>query len=363
MSEERFDTVVIGAGQAGLAMGYYLARQHRSFVIVDAGERLGHSWDERWDSLRLFTPAHFTHLPGLRFPGPPGHLPSKDEMAGYIRSYAARFALPVRLQWPVDVLSRDDDGYRICSASRSLRADSVVVATGPAMHPRMPDVAGQLDPHILALHSVDYRNPGQLHDGVVLIVGAGNSGAEIALDVAPTHPVVLAGRDTGRLPISIGGSIYRLMNRLLTTNTRMGRRVAANINSGKGTPLVRVRPSDLGDAGVERTPRVAGQVDGRPRLEDGRVLDVANVIWCTGYRPHYSWISLPHFSHDQLPPHRRGAVIDQPGLYFLGLPFLHRMASSLVAGVGPDAKHIAGLIARNSTRGGRAAHGATSVTV
>jgi putative flavoprotein involved in K+ transport len=361
MTEERFDTVVIGAGQAGLAVGYYLARQHRSFVIVDAGERLGHSWDKRWDSLRLFTPAHFTHLPGLRFPGPRRHLPSKDEMAGYIRSYAARFALPVRLRWPVDVLSGDDDGYRIGSARGTLRADSVVVATGPAMRPRMPDVAGELDPHIVSLHSVDYRNPKQLHDGVVLIVGAGNSGAEIALDVASTHSVVLAGRDTGRLPISIGGPIYRVMNRVLTSSTRLGRRFAANVNSGKGTPLVRVRPSDLADAGVERAPRVVAQVDGRPRLEEGRVLDVANIIWCTGYRPDYSWIALPHFPHDELPAHRRGAVIGHPGLYFVGLPFLHRMASSLVAGVGPDAKHIAGLIARNSTLGGGAPQVSASV--
>jgi putative flavoprotein involved in K+ transport len=230
------------------------------------------------------------------------------------------------------------------------------------MRPWVPDVAGQLDPHILSLHSADYRNPRQMHDGVVLIVGAGNSGAEIALDVTPTHPVVLAGRDTGRLPISIGGPIYRLMNRLLTTNTQLGRRFAANVNSGKGTPLVRVRPSDLADAGVERAPRVVAQVDGRPALEDGRVLDVANVIWCTGYRPDYSWIALPHFPHDELPPHRRGAVVDHPGLYFVGLPFLHRMASSLVAGVGPDAKHIAGLIGRNSTLGGRAPHVSISVT-
>jgi putative flavoprotein involved in K+ transport len=181
--------------------------------------------------------------------------------------------------------------------------------------------------------------------------------------VAPTHPVVLAGRDTGRLPISIGGPVYRLMNLLLTTNNRLGRRFAANVNSGKGTPLVRVRPSDLAAAGVERVPRVTGQVGGRPQLEDGRMLDAANVIWCTGYRPDYSWIELPHFPHDALPAHRRGAVVDQPGLYFVGLPFLHRMASSLVAGVGPDAKHITGLIARNSTLGGRRPHVSTSVTV
>jgi putative flavoprotein involved in K+ transport len=352
MKTERFDTVVVGGGQAGLAVGYYLARQRVNFVIVDARERIGQSWDARWDSLRLFSPAHFTRLPGLKFPGRRRHLPSTDEMADYLRSYAARFELPVRLRWPVDHLSRDDDGgYVVGSANRALRADTVVVATGPAMRARVPAVAGVLDPTIRSLHSVEYRNPEQLRDGTVLIVGAGNSGAEIALDVAPTHEVVLAGRDTGRLPISLGGPPYRVMNLFLTTNTRLGRRFARSVNSGKGTPLVRVRPTDLAEAGVVRAPRVAGQLNGRPRLEDGRVLDVANVIWCTGYLPDYSWIALPGFPRDRLPVHERGAVVDHPGLYVLGLPFLFRMASSLVGGVGPDARHIARLIAKNVDSG------------
>jgi putative flavoprotein involved in K+ transport len=345
MSEEMFDTVVVGGGQAGLAVGYYLARRRRDFVIVDAGERIGQSWDERWDSLRLFSPAHFTHLPGLRFPGPRRYLPSKDEMADYLRAYTAKFALPVRLGWRVDDLGRDADGYLIRSGGRTLRARTVVVATGPAMRPRVPAVASELDAEILSLHSVEYRNAGQLRDGAVLIVGAGNSGAEIALDLAPTHEVVLAGRDTGRLPISLGGPVYRVMNRLLTATSPVGRRFAASINSGKGTPLVRVRQEDLSDAGVERAPRVVDQVGGRPRLADGQVLDVANVVWCTGYRPDYSWITLAGFPRDRQPDHRRGAVVGHPGLYVIGLPFLHRMASSLVGGVGDDARHIARLIA------------------
>jgi putative flavoprotein involved in K+ transport len=351
MSTERFDTVVIGGGQAGLAVGYFLARRQADFVIVDAGERIGKSWDSRWDSMRLFSPAHFTSLPGQRFPGPRRHLPSKHEMADYLRSYAARFELPVRLRWRVDQLSCDAGEYVISSDAGVLVAATVVVATGPAMRPRVPDVAAELDPDIRSLHSVDYRNPKQLRDGTVLIVGAGNSGAEIALDVAPTHEVILAGRDTGRLPISLGGPVYRVMNQFLTANTRLGRRFARSVNSGKGTPLVRVRPSDLVDAGVERAGRLVGQIDGRPRLEDGRVVDVANVIWCTGYRPDYSWISLPHFPHDQLPVHQRGAVAGYPGLYVIGLPFLFRMASSLVGGVGPDARRIAHLIAKDVESG------------
>jgi putative flavoprotein involved in K+ transport len=352
MSTERFDTVVIGGGQAGLAVGYYLARRHADFVIVDAGERIGQAWDSRWDSMRLFSPAHFTRLPGQRFPGPRRHLPSKDEMADYLRSYAAKFELPVRLCWRVDQLSRDADGrYLISSNGRVLRADTTVVATGPAMRPRMPEVASELDPDIRSLHSVDYRNPEQLRDGAVLIVGAGNSGAEIALDLAPTRRVVLAGRDTGRLPISLGGPVYRVMNQFLTANTRLGRRFAGSVNAGKGTPLVRVRPTDLAQAGVVRAPRVVGQVDSRPQLDDGQVLDVANVIWCTGYRPNYSWIALPRFPHDRLPTHQRGAVQGHPGLYVVGLPFLFRMASSLVGGVGPDARHIAHLIAKDVDSG------------
>jgi putative flavoprotein involved in K+ transport len=293
----------------------------------------------------LFSPAHFTQLPGLRFPSSRRHLPSKDEMADYLRSYAARFELPIRLRRRVDSLSRDDEAYVIRSAGRCVLAETVVVATGPAMRPRTPDVTDKLNPAIRSLHSTDYRNPGQLGEGTVLLVGAGNSGAEIALDLTPTHRAVLAGRDTGRLPITLGGPVYRLLNRLLTTSNPFGRRLAAKVNSGTGTPLVRVRPEDLVNAGVERGPRVTGHVDGRPQLEDGRVLDVANVIWCTGYLPDYSWIALPHFAHHQLPAHRRGAVVDHPGLYFVGLPFLHRMASSLVGGVGPDAKHIVRLIA------------------
>lgn len=313
MSTERFDTVVIGGGQAGMAVGYHLARQGRDFLIVDAGGAVGQIWRDRWDSLRLFSPAHFTRLPGMAFPAPGRHLPSKDEMAEYLQAYAARFDLPVRLGWRVDQLSRDDGGYLIRSAGRRVRASNVVVATGPAMHPRVPQAADQLDPSILALHSVDYRNPDQLRDGPVLVVGAGNSGAEIALDVAPTHDVVLAGRDVGRLPISLGGPVYRIMNALLTVDTALGRRFMSSASSKGGTPLVRVRPERLARAGVERAPRLADVVDGRPRLDDGRILDVTTVIWCTGYVPDYAWIALPGFPRTGVPAHHHGVVVGQLG--------------------------------------------------
>jgi putative flavoprotein involved in K+ transport len=344
MSSESFGTVVIGAGQAGLATGYYLQAQGGDFVIVDAHGSVGQAWRDRWDSLRLFTPAHWTHLPGLRFPAGRRHLPSKDEMAGYLAAYAAQFQLPIRLGWRAEELGRDTRGFVIRSGGHILRAGSVVVATGTAKAPLMPPFAGQLDPAILALHSANYRNPAQLHEGPALVVGAGNSGAEIALELAPTRRTLLAGRDTGRIPITLGGPVFQVMNRLLASDTKRGRRFAAN-NAGKGTPLVGIRPADLSRAGIQRLPRVTAVRVGRPVLEDGRVLEVANVIWCTGYQSDYSWITLPGLAGDTYPAHHKGAAADQAGLYFVGLPYQTTMASSLVGGVGEDARYIAGQIA------------------
>jgi putative flavoprotein involved in K+ transport len=344
MGTHRHDTVVIGGGQAGLAVGYHLARRGTDFVVVDAGPRVGAAWRHRWDSLRLFTPARFNHLPGMPFPAPDGYFPTKDEMADYLEAYAARFRLPVELGVTVDELGRHGDHYLITAGHRSLEAHHVVVATGTATTPRVPAFAEQLDPAIVQLHSADYRNPGQLRDGAVLVVGAGNSGAEIALELAPTHRTWLAGRDTGRIPITLGGPIFQAMNRLLTVDTRLGRRFAAQ-GAGRGTPLVRVRPQDLTDAGVQRAPRLIGVTGGRPKLDDGRVLEVDSVVWCTGFARDYRWIRLPVFGLGGDPVHHRGVVGTEPGLFFVGLPFQYSLASSLIGGVGPDALYLVEQIA------------------
>jgi putative flavoprotein involved in K+ transport len=344
MGSQRLDTVVIGGGQAGLAVGYHLTRQDRDFVILDAGQRVGAAWRHRWDSLRLFTLARFNQLPGLPFPAPGGSFPTKDEMADYLEAYAGRFQLPVELEVVVDELGRRGDHYRITAGHRSLEARHVVVATGAATTPRVPAFAEQLDPAIVQLHSADYRNPGQLRDGAVLVVGAGNSGAEIALELARTHHTWLAGRDTGRIPITLGGPIFQAMNRLLTVDTRLGRRFTPQ-GAGRGTPLVRVRPQDLTDAGVQRAPRLTGVSGGRPRLGDGRVLEVDNLVWCTGFTRDYRWIRLPVLGPSGDPVHHRGVVDTEPGLYFVGLPFQYSLASSLVGGVGPDAQYLVEQIA------------------
>ena len=351
---ERFDVIVIGGGQAGLSVGYHLARRGLRFVILDAHARTGDSWRKRWDSLRLFTPARFDALDGMPFPAPPFHFPTKDEMADYLESYAKRFALPVRHGVKVQRLTREGSTYVVTAGDMRFEAPQVVVAMANYQTPRVPSFARELDPGIVRLHSRDYRNPSQVREGGVLIVGSGNSGAEIGLELARSHRVFIAGRETGEVPFRIGGLLGRLFltrlvlrvvfHRLLTVRTPMGRKARPAMTT-KGGPLIRTKQADLAAVGVERVGRVAGAKDGKPVLEDGRVLDVANVIWCTGFDPGFSWIDLPVFGAGGEPAQERGIVARAPGLYFVGLKFLYAFSSSMIHGVGRDARYVAQEIA------------------
>jgi putative flavoprotein involved in K+ transport len=352
---ERVETVVIGGGQAGLSVGYHLARHDLPFVILDANHRVGDSWRRRWDSLRLFTPARFDGLDGMPFPGDPDAFPTKDEMGGYLEAYATRFALPVRNGVCVDRLTRENGRYLVSAGDQTFEADHVVVAMANYQRPRVPAFAKDVDPRIVQLHSADYRQPSQLQPGPVLLVGAGNSGAEIALEVARAgHPTWMSGRDTGYVPFRIGGRVGRLVltrfvlrfvfHRLLTVDTPIGRRVKAKVLS-QGGPLIRVQPSDLAAASVVRVPRTSGVRGGLPLLEDGRALEVANIIWCTGFDAAASWIALPIFDEQGQPIYERGAVVGEPGLYFVGRHFQFAMSSTMIHGVGRDARHIADMIA------------------
>ena len=353
-TRERFEVIVIGAGQAGLSVGYHLARCGLKLVILDAHARVGDSWRERWDSLRLFTPARYDGLDGMPFPAPPHSFPTKDEMADYLEAYARRFALPVRNGVQVHRLRRDQGGYVVEADGVELEADQVVVAMANFQRPRLPACAAELAPEIVQLHSNDYRNPGQLRAGGVLIVGAGNSGAEIALDVGRHHRTLLSGRDVGHIPFRIAGFWARLIlvrlvlrgvfHRVLTLKTAIGRKLRVKMLT-QGGPLIRVRPDDLRAAGIERVPRMAGVKDGHPVLEDGRVLDVANVVWCTGFAPGLSWIDLPIFGDYGEPVNEAGVVQGEPGLYFVGRLFLFAASSVMVHGVGRDAARIAETLA------------------
>ena len=351
---ERYDTLVIGGGQAGLSMGYHLSRRGQSFAILEGRDRIGDAWRERWDSLRLFTPAGFSGLDGMPFPAHRHSFPPKDAMADYLEAYAARFRLPVRTGVRVDGLSRPNGRFRVTAGERRFEADNVVVAMSDYQKPRTPSFASELDAGIVQFHSADYRSPDQLREGPVLIVGAGNSGSEIARELAPHHEVWLSGRDVGHLPFRIAGFMGRvilvrlvlrvLFMRVLTMNTPVGRKARPSLTHGGG-PWIRVMPVDLERLGVKRVPRTAGVKEGKPVLDDGRVLDVANVVWCTGFHPGFDWIDLPVIGEDGEPDHHSGVVDRVPGLYFVGLHFLHSLSSAMIHGVGRDANRVAAAVA------------------
>src|SRR6266508_609312 len=352
-STEKFETIVIGGGQAGLSVGYYLKKQGRPFVILDANERIGGSWRTRtWNSLRLFTPARYDGLPGWSFPASGWSYPTARETADYLEAYAARFDLPMRTDMAVTRRAKDGDRYRVECGERRFEADRVVVATGFYGKPSVPEFASELDPRIVQMHSSEYRDPSQLCPGGVLLVGAGNSGADIGMEVSATHRTWLSGRDKGQVPFRIESPLRRLLvpvlwfvaSHVLTVKTPIGRKVRPHVLAG-GAPLIRVKSQDLLAAGVERVAKTVGVRDGLPVLEDGRVMDVANVIWCTGFRQDFSWIEVPVFGEDSEPMHEHGVCASEPGLYFVGLDFLYSFTSENVGGVGRDARHIAKHIA------------------
>jgi putative flavoprotein involved in K+ transport len=348
MIDQAVGTVVIGGSQAGLAVGYYLKQQDLPFVILDENDRIGDAWRKRWDSLRLFTPARYNGLPGMPCPGRPWAYPTKDQIADYLQAYAREFELPVRTGVKVDRLSKAGGRFTVTCGEHTLFAENVIVATGAFNNPRVPSFARELDKRIVQLHSKEYRNASQVQKGAVLVVGAGNSGAEIAMELARRQQTWLSGPDPGQEPARAGSHLDHLVTPLmwcvatrLTVKTALGRKLRDHfLDPPRGIPLGRVRRKDFAPAGVERVPRVTGVKNGYPVLENGRVLEVSNVIWCTGYAPNYDWIDFPLPNHNGVPIHDRGIVDSCPGLYFIGLLFLYSLSSALVGGVGRDAKHI-----------------------
>ena len=348
MSDQQLGTVVIGGSQAGLAVGYYLKQHGLPFVILDENSRIGDAWRKRWDSLRLFTPGRYDGLPGMPFPGSPSSYPTKDETADYLEAYAREFELPFRTGVKVDRLSKSGERFEVTCGEHSLFAENVIVAAGAYNNPRVLPFARELDESIVQLHSKEYRNRSQVQEGGVLVVGAGNSGAEIAIELAPHHRTWLSGRDTGQEPTRAGSlpdqlftPIMWFMATRVTVNTALGRKLRDHfLDPPRGIPLGRVRRKDFAAARIERVPRMTGVMNRCPVLEDGRVLKVSNVIWCTGFTPDYDWIDLSLPTHNGFPIHDRGIVESCPGLHFVGLPFLYSLSSALLGGVGRDAKHI-----------------------
>ena len=354
MTAQHVQTLIIGAGQAGLTTGYHLKRRGLPFLVVDGNERVGDNWRRQWDTLTLYTPAKYDSLPGLRFPADPWHYPGKDEVADYLEHYALTHDLPVRTRTRVQRLSRVGDGFRAELGDATITCDNVVVATGSfGRTPYVPDLAADLDPRIVQLHSSEYRRPDDLPRGQVLVVGASHSGTDIAYEVAETHPTVLAGRECGQMPIRLGSwnahvffpLVVFAFRHVLTRRTPMGRKEMDEVRF-HGGPALRWKPADLARRGVRRMEaRVTGTRGGLPELADGTVLDVASVVWCTGFRQVFDWVDLPVFDERGWPREYRGVVDEAPGLFFCGLSFQYAMSSMVFPGISRDADHVAGRIA------------------
>jgi putative flavoprotein involved in K+ transport len=341
---DRYDAVVIGGGQAGLAIGYHLARQGRRFVILEAEGSVGAAWRMRWDSLRLFTPRRYDALPGLPFPGDPDGYPTRDEVVAYLELYAATFELPVELNSRVRSLGSEEGWFVVRLDGRELEAEDVVVATGPFQVPATPELAAGLAPEVFQTHSTGYRRAGDVPGGTVVVVGGGNTGYQIAAELAGTHRVHLAvgSRQTPLPQRLLGRDLFWWLTKLgvlrKTVDSRLGRRLRER------DTLIGSSPRALRRLGVELKPRVVAASGRTIRFADGSELDADAVIWATGFRTDHSWIELPVHGADGSPRHRRG-VSDVPGLSFLGLTWQHTRGSALLGWVKDDAAFIAAQIA------------------
>jgi putative flavoprotein involved in K+ transport len=343
--DQQLDVVVVGGSQSGLAMAWHLQRQGLDFVVLEAGPEVGHVWRSRWDTLKLFTPAQYDALPGLAFPAPADTYPTKDPVADYLQAYADTFDLPVRVNARVTRLSRTDDGFEVQTAEEIYRARQVVVATGPFQVPFVPPPAAKLDPSVTQLHSADYRNPQALPEGPVLVVGGGNSGFQIAEELAATRTVDLS--IATRYPMLpqrfLGRDLFWWLTRLgllrVTVTSRPGRRMS------RRDFVIGSNRKRLERAGVRLRPRLVDAEGRTVRFADHRLLEeVGVVVWATGYRPDYAWIRIPGVVREGQVVHRRG-VTEVPGLYFLGLSWQHTRGSALLGFVNDDAAYLADHIA------------------
>ena len=360
MSTEHIETVIIGAGQAGLSTAYHLTKQGRACVVLDAHARVGDNWRRHWDTLRLYSPAKYDGLPGMPFPADPWSFPQKDEVAAFLESYALEFDLPVRMSTRVDALEqRSDGGFELTIGDQTITCDNVVVATGTfGQTPNVPAFAGELDPAVRQLHSSEYHRPDDLKPGPVLVVGASHSGTDIAYEAAQHQAVVLCGRDPGQLPFRPEQRRAKLIfpvvvfawKHVATRRTPIGRKLFHEIRE-HGGPMIRIHRDDLAARGVERhTARMVGVQDGMPLLDDGTVVPVTNVVWATGFRQVFDWIKLPVIGENGWPVEMRGVVDEVPGLFFCGLAFQYAFSSMVFPGIGRDAEYLARKIGARASK-------------
>ena len=339
--ENCLDVIVVGAGQAGLATAYHLSRQGARFLVVDSASEIGQSWRTRWDSLRLFTPAQYDGLPGMRFPAPDGVYPTKDMVADYLSDYAAHFALPVRLGCGVSRVEPGANGFVVHTNQEPLSARQVVIATGPFQRPSIPNLAAGLSDDVVQLHSADYHRPSDVAAGPVLVIGAGNSGRQIAEELAATHEVTLAvGSESLQLPQEfLGQDLFWWLTKTgviaKTVDSRLARRMRARGDLIIGSPL-----RQLERAGVTLRPRVVSITANEVSFESGPGARPSTVVWATGFRADYSWVDVPGVADADGRPRQKRGLTHAPGLAFVGLPWQHTRGSALLGYVQHDAAWV-----------------------
>ena len=344
--KNNWHTIVIGGGQAGLATGYHLKKRNIDFLILDAETKTGDSWRSRWNSLRLFTPAWNNAMPGYPFPGDQNSFPTKDEAADFLLEYKEKFKLPVLYQARVMMAKKSTHGFKIMLKDRMLETQNLVIATGNYAIPKIPAFAKELNGSIRQLHSSDYKSPGDLPEGNILVVGAGTSGFQIALDLLhEKRHVYIAGKPTAQIPDFIfkyfGKQFVWVNKHILNTGTPMGRKFRASIMRGGGAPLINISPQAAQLAGVKILQRLKGVRDGWPVTENGEAIEASAIVWCMGFHPDYSWMDLPGaIAADGYPETHRGISSKYPGLYFVGSLFQYSLTSTWLGGVGRDAGYI-----------------------
>jgi len=344
------DVAVIGAGQAGLAMGYWLSqlKNQKEFLLIDKASSVGDVWRQRYDSLVLFTPRSYSSLPGLALEGADHGFPSKDEVAEYLEKYANHFSLPLQLETEVTRIEEVNDAYQIYTNKGTIQAKQVVVATGPFHTPFVPAISQSLSPAIAQFHSSEYKNPAQLQPGNVLIVGGGNSGAQIAVELSETREVHLSvGQKMRYFPLTmLGKSLFWWFDKIgilhADSQSPLGKRIQQSGDPIFGFHLKNLAANQKVDLHL-RTVSGSGE---KVQFEDHHELKVQNIIWATGFQPVYGWIDIKGLINtDGRPIHHRG-ITNKKGFYFLGLPWLHKRGSSLLLGVGEDAEYLSRVIDR-----------------
>ncbi|NBI28100.1 flavin-containing monooxygenase [Chengkuizengella marina] len=340
----KLDVIVIGAGQAGLAVGYYLKQSNLSFLLLDQSAQIGETWVKRYDSLILFSPRKYSSLPGFQFPGEPNGYPNKNETANYLKQYQKKFSIPVELNTQVTYITKEDDRFITVTKDKIYHSKIIVIATGPFKTPYIPKLNGSgLDEQIIQLHSSEYKNPDQLHKGKTLIIGAGNSGAQIAVELHNTHDVYLSSSQNLKFsPHKFAGkSVFWWFEKLkiydmFPTGTIVGEWIKKQPEPIMGTELKEL----IQHHKVKLTEKTTSINGNEVAFEDGKTLTVKNIIWATGFTQNFDWIKINNvLNHKGNPIHQRG-ISQVSGLFFIGLPWLYKRPSALLGGVGEDAEYI-----------------------